>query len=256
MPTEGFAGTLKADRAQRNPRYAFGFGWGSDLNGLGAQPGPTVSAPIRYPFKSYDGGVTFSRERWGQRVFDFNKDGLANYGMYADWLRQLQSVGGRPMMNDMFRGAEAYLDAWERAYGVAAASCRPARERFTKGGLGRALRLGSSTRATLYRAGQRSGHVRRPVERARAPVDARCVGWPRPLRVRSPRRPRELRGGCDRRGAEERRAAAVRPARSPVVATAPRRAAASCRRGRGRRTAAARCRRRPSSPSPRPRRSP
>jgi len=134
MPTEGFAGTLKADRAQRNSRYRFGFGWGSDMNGLGTQPGPTVSGPIKYPFKSYGSGVTFSRERWGQRVFDFNKDGLANYGMYADWLRQLQSVGGRPLMNDMFQGAEAYLDTWERAYGVPATSCRPARERFSNAG--------------------------------------------------------------------------------------------------------------------------
>ena len=154
MPTEGFAGTLKADRAQRNSRYRFGFGWGSDMNGLGTQPGPTVSGPIKYPFKSYGGGVTFSRERWGQRVFDFNKDGLANYGMYADWLRQLQSVGGRPLMNDMFQGAEAYLDTWERAYGVPATSCRPARERFSNAGLGKALRLGASARAALYRAGQ------------------------------------------------------------------------------------------------------
>jgi hypothetical protein len=153
MPTEGFTGRWKLNRNERS-RYRFGFGWGSDLNGLGAQPGPTVSGPIKYPFKSYDGGVTFNRERWGQRVFDFNKDGLANYGMYADWLRQLQSVGGRPEMNDMFQGAEAYLDTWERAYGIRATSCRPGRERFDSGGLGKALRLGDSARTALYRAGQ------------------------------------------------------------------------------------------------------
>src|SRR5207244_12589549 len=82
------------------------------------------------------------------------KERLANYGMYADWLRQLQAVGGRPLMNDMFQGAEAYLDTWERAYGGPATSCRPAHERFSSGGLGKALRLGASARTALYRAGQ------------------------------------------------------------------------------------------------------
>jgi hypothetical protein len=33
-------------------------------------------------------------------------------------------------------------------------SCRPARERFTNAGLGRTIRLGDSTVAALYRAGQ------------------------------------------------------------------------------------------------------
>ena len=36
------------------------------------------------------------------------------------------------MMNDMFQGAEAYLEMWERADGVPATSCLPARARFSK----------------------------------------------------------------------------------------------------------------------------
>ena len=155
-PATAFAAQWKADKAVMSPHYSFGFGWGSDENGLGAQPGPDPSHAISYPFKSYLGGVTFTRERWGQRTFDLNSDGLANYGMYADWLRQLQEVGGQPMMADMFNGAEAYLETWERAEGVPAASCRPAGELFTPTGLGRAIELGDDPVGALYRAGQPS----------------------------------------------------------------------------------------------------
>jgi hypothetical protein len=57
-------------------------------------------------------------------------------------------------MADMFQGAEAYLQTWERADGVPAMSCRPAREKFTTAGLGQAIRLGESSAAALYAAGQ------------------------------------------------------------------------------------------------------
>jgi hypothetical protein len=153
-PATAFAAVEKADKALSGPKYHFGFGWGSDMNGLAEQPGPSPGTPISYPFKSYDGRVTFTREQWGQRSFDLNTDGVANYGMYADWLNDLQSVGGRPMMADMFQGAESYLEMWERADGVPAMTCRPARRRFSATGLGSSLRLGASSETALFRAGQ------------------------------------------------------------------------------------------------------
>ncbi len=151
-PAAAFVASWKADKALRDPRFHFGFGWGSDENGLGSQPGP-AETKITYPFKSYDGRVSFTREQWGQRTFDLNTDGLANYGMYADWLNELQRVGGQPLMADMFQGAEAYLQMWERSEGVPSMNCRPAAERFSNHGLGRALHLGDSTQTALYRAG-------------------------------------------------------------------------------------------------------
>jgi hypothetical protein len=153
QPATSFAAVWQKDRAVRSARFHFGFGWGSDLNGLGDQPGPS-GTPISYPFKSYDGRVTFTREVWGQRAFDFNTDGLANYGLYADWLQQLQRVGGRAAMSDMFQGAEAYLETWERAYGVPAPRCVPATGRLTLAGLGKGLRLAEGAVAALYSAGQ------------------------------------------------------------------------------------------------------
>jgi hypothetical protein len=122
-PVAALLATHNRDRAERSRRYHFGFGYGSDMNGLAEQPGADPSHPISYPFKSFDGKVTFSRERWGQRMFDFNTDGLANYGMYADWLAALARFGGRSVMSDMFKGAESFLQMWERAYGVRSTSC-------------------------------------------------------------------------------------------------------------------------------------
>ncbi len=153
-PATAFVATWKSDKAQADPKYHFGFGWGSDMNGLADQPGPSAGTPISYPFTSYDGKVTFTQEQWGDRTFNLNSDGVANYGMYADWLHDVQTVGGNQVMADMFQGAEAYLETWERADGVPAMSCLPAGVRFGRTGLGRSLRLGDTARSALFRAGQ------------------------------------------------------------------------------------------------------
>jgi hypothetical protein len=151
-PSNAFVGTWKADRAVSDPAFRLGFGYGSDENGLAEQPGPS-NTPISYPFRSYDGRVTFNREQWGQRRFDLNTDGLANYGMYADWLHSVQLAGGAALMNDMFHGAEAYLEMWERAKGVPPTRCLPASARPVKTGIG-PIRIGESAVQALYRAGQ------------------------------------------------------------------------------------------------------
>ena len=131
-----------------------GFGYGADMNGLAEQSQPTPGRPISYPFRSYDGQVTFTRELWGQRTFDLNKDGVANYGMYADWLQELQHARRPAALTDMFHGAEAYLEMWERAYGVpATGGCLAAGSRLSARGLGPA-RLGLGSRNLLMGAGQ------------------------------------------------------------------------------------------------------
>jgi hypothetical protein len=151
---QAFVNIERADKAQANPKYHFGFGWGSDMNGLGDQPGPSSAYPVTYPFKSYLGKVTFTREVWGQRTFDLDTDGLANYGLYADWLHGLQLAGGTAMMQDMFQGAESYLEMWERAVGVPSTSCFAPGTRFSARRFGRRLRLGETTTQALFSAGQ------------------------------------------------------------------------------------------------------
>ncbi len=140
-----FAATYAKDTAQRKSTLDFGFGYGSDMNGLAEQAGPDLSSPIHYPFKSFDGRVTFTREQWGDRQFDLNRDGLANYGLYADWLQAVQQAGGRAMARDMFNGAEGYLEMWERALGVPGEHCLASTGR---------VRLGMSFESVLFAAGQ------------------------------------------------------------------------------------------------------
>jgi hypothetical protein len=172
---EAFVNIYKQDKLERSNRYAFGFGYGSDMNGLAQQAGPDSADPIHYPFKSFDGRVTFTREQWGQRTFDLNTDGLANYGMYADWLQALGQVGGRPFLNDMFNGAEAYLEMWERASGVPSEHC------LTRAQV-RLIRRGQTWVRLLYLAGQ-------PVSRS-ARVFSYCRTGGGSLTVRFSRRGR------------------------------------------------------------------
>src|SRR3954452_17575689 len=53
-----------------------GVGIGSDTGGFNELPAPDASAKLAYPFKSFDGRVTFTRERTGTRSFDLVKDGM------------------------------------------------------------------------------------------------------------------------------------------------------------------------------------
>ena len=41
QPTLAMVGVWKMDKALSDPKYTFGFGWGSDENGLAEQPGPS-----------------------------------------------------------------------------------------------------------------------------------------------------------------------------------------------------------------------
>jgi len=110
---------LKMGTYRDRSRY-FGVGIGTDTGGLSSQPGPRADAvqhPLHYPFKSYDGKVTFTREVTGTRTFDLNTDGVAQYGLMADLLADIQQQpGGRRAMALLFRSAEAYLETWQRAF--------------------------------------------------------------------------------------------------------------------------------------------
>jgi hypothetical protein len=157
----GFVKAWSEIRTKRNPKYYFGFGYGADMNGFGAQGGPRVgSNPVKYPFKSFDGKVTLDRQRSGQRVFDINEDGVAHYGLYPDWIEDLRKIAGDQIVTEMSRGAEAYLQMWERAEGIPAGYCRTATSGVSRLGLGK-QRLGDATGDLLRRAGQPESRVGR-----------------------------------------------------------------------------------------------
>jgi hypothetical protein len=97
-----------------------GVGLGTDTNGFSSLPGPRPDArshPLRYPFMSYDGSATFSRERTGTRTFDLNRDGVAQYGLVPDLLADMErTAAGRRALPFLFHSAEAYVDTWQRAF--------------------------------------------------------------------------------------------------------------------------------------------
>lgn len=106
------------DRSTRQPGF-FGIGYGSDSNGLGAQPGPrpgTPTAPkVTYPYRTFDGGTVMQQPVAGSRTYDVNIDGVANYGLFPDWVEDLRQLAGGQVVDDLANGAEAYLQLWERA---------------------------------------------------------------------------------------------------------------------------------------------
>jgi microsomal dipeptidase-like Zn-dependent dipeptidase len=51
----------------------------------------------------------------GTRYWDFNLDGLANYGLLPDFLQDLRNVGiNAPQMDALFESAEDYIKMWEK----------------------------------------------------------------------------------------------------------------------------------------------
>ncbi|WP_351229541.1 discoidin domain-containing protein [Streptomyces sp. NPDC002133] len=113
--SEGFIGEAKRTEALRD-KYGVGYGYGTDMNGVGGWPGPRgadTSNPVRYPFRSADGGAVIDRQTTGERTWDINSDGAAHYGLVPDWLEDIRVVGGQDVVDDLFRGAESYLTTWE-----------------------------------------------------------------------------------------------------------------------------------------------
>jgi hypothetical protein len=135
--------------------YQFGWGYGADLGGLSEQPGTDADGGgITYPFTSMDGTVTFDRQKTGDRTFDYNTDGVAHYGLYADWFADLRRIGGDALVKDMWNGSEAYLEMWERAEGIPTPGCAASDDGTIGAGGHGALQLGRSWDALLKAAGQ------------------------------------------------------------------------------------------------------
>ncbi len=123
----GFIGKWQKQQQWGDPRYVFGVGFGSDINGFsrqGAPRGANAANKVTYPFTGF-GGVTVEKQRSGQRVYDVNTDGVAHYGLYPDWLEDLRRQAGQQIIDDMARGPEAYLQMWERSLRIAPNACRP-----------------------------------------------------------------------------------------------------------------------------------
>lgn len=114
----GFLDQWRTNTAGATRPFA-GYGFGSDVNGLAALADPRPSAaddPLVYPFTAPSGEV-MDRWRFGERTYDLNTDGVAQYGLYADWSADLLHRAG-PDRDELERqlmgGAEAWTANWER----------------------------------------------------------------------------------------------------------------------------------------------
>jgi hypothetical protein len=155
----GFVEKWRAHVGWADKRYYFGLGYGADMNGLGAQGNPRgadVANKVTYPFTGLN-GITVNKQHAGQRVYDINVDGVAQYGLYPDWIEDLGHVAGSDgaaITEDMARGAEAYLQMWERAEGIKADSCRNPGNRKPVGTVLDLIHRGQSTQAVMKKVGQ------------------------------------------------------------------------------------------------------
>jgi hypothetical protein len=155
--SEGFVHNWQHHRLWKDDRFTFGFGFGSDVNGFGSQGGPRGAGapnPVQYPFEGF-GGVTVHQQQSGTQTYDINVDGVAHYGLYADWVEDLRLLAGDAIIEDMTNGPEAYLQTWERAIGIAPDSCRDDIADLIKADLGQ-LRQGMSAEEVLRTLGQPS----------------------------------------------------------------------------------------------------
>ncbi|WP_309054559.1 discoidin domain-containing protein [Streptomyces sp.] len=113
---QGFVGEA-AQKAELRRKYGVGFGYGTDMNGVGGWPGPVgAGAPnaVTYPFRSVDGGSVLDRQVTGERTWDLNTDGAAHNGLVPDWIEQIRLTdGGRAVVDELALGAESYLRTWK-----------------------------------------------------------------------------------------------------------------------------------------------
>lgn len=133
---EAFAAEI-ADPDQTPP--IFGFGFGTDTNGLSAQSGPRNSDQIAeagaivYPYRLFEGGVFNSLTDMfasatavdfeqpsnadpdgNGRTWHLDLDGSAHHGMLSGFVQEMNLHGTPQDMRDLFNSAEAFLQTWER----------------------------------------------------------------------------------------------------------------------------------------------
>jgi len=111
----------------KSDKYLFALGYGADTNGMGSQANPRGSeaVPVSYPFTLFQGSdwgsqfakvapVTFDEQVSGERAFDINAEGMAHYGLVADFVEEVRLEGGKEALDALYNSAEGYLQMWER----------------------------------------------------------------------------------------------------------------------------------------------
>src|SRR5207247_2014645 len=101
---EGFSGTMKMLRARQLQAQRNGVNYG-------AAPAPGVSVRADQP-PMKPSTIISGR---GTRTFDFNTEGLAQYGLTPDMFQDARNGGLAPhQIGTFFRGAEDFIRMWEK----------------------------------------------------------------------------------------------------------------------------------------------
>ena len=117
-PSKIADGILEYEGLMEEFSFPVGMAIGTDIQGVTSQTEADPHSRIDYPFTSVDGMVTFTRPQTGNRQYDFVKDGMAHYGLLAEWVESLRQEGEKrdpEVMRSFMNSAEAYLQMWERA---------------------------------------------------------------------------------------------------------------------------------------------
>ncbi|KAI8803109.1 hypothetical protein BJ742DRAFT_872801 [Cladochytrium replicatum] len=120
VPADFIANWKKIKGMSNGASANVAFGLGSDVNGLAVQPPPRADAatnPFKYPFTTL-AGTTAGQYVMGTRTMDLNKDGVAEYGLYADWLADninIAGADGPAFKSALMSSAEAYVSMWEKS---------------------------------------------------------------------------------------------------------------------------------------------
>ncbi len=103
-PAEGFGFDLNGFAGARGPRF-----------GDGVCPEPQTD-PVTYPFASYAGDVEFSQPYVGDRMLDFNTEGLVHIGLLPELIEDARrDAVDEADLEPLFRSAEGYIRMWEKA---------------------------------------------------------------------------------------------------------------------------------------------
>jgi len=107
-------------------------GFGTDLNGFAGLAGPRFgdeacpgggmngnANQVTYRFVTATGAV-LNKSMVGQKVFDFNVDGLAHVGMLPDLIADFKALGlTEADLSPLMHSAEGYVQVWEKAVNAA-----------------------------------------------------------------------------------------------------------------------------------------
>lgn len=101
-------GTQHSDRhpGTRAPSFSLG----SDINGFEETPKPRPGSRVQYG----DGPHDLRQYKFGDRTWDYNRDGVAHIGLYPDIFQDLRDLGMRPTeRREFFSAVDAFARMWD-----------------------------------------------------------------------------------------------------------------------------------------------